>query len=362
MTPLVPHRLFHQQIAHHAFQLPNDLVAWMGAMQAQDYAGVKWAVGVRLPASSETVVEEALAEADILRTWLLRGTLHLVSAADIRWMLAVVAPHLIEKNARRYRQLELDTPTLMQSNDVLGKAVHGGQQRTRKELLAILEGHGISTEGQRGYYMLQRAALDGLIAQSVTLQHNNATFLALDDVVPSGSAYLHEEAIAELARRYFTSHGPATLQDFIWWSGLLTADARQGLEAVKANLMSATLDGEVYWQSPTMPPLGQSSTAFLLPAYDEYLLGYKDRNAVLEPHHAQQVAPGGGVFRPIVVIDGRVVGTWRQKRKKHSIAIIWRPFESLSPAQHDTIVGAAARYSDYIGLPVTLVRDAGDGA
>ena len=231
-------RLCSQNIEYHRYKSPSELVAGMGALQAQDYAGAKWSIGLRVPGTTDENVEKTLKNKSIVRTWALRGTLHFVSSSDLHWMLEILSPHIIARNNRRYKQLNLDDETLLKSNDILNDALADGNQLTRTELLDIIQQEGISTEGQRAAYMLQRASLDGLICQSV-MKRNNPTYISTKGFTKSKRGI--EEGLKELARRYFNSHGPATLKDFVWWSGLLVKDARTGLDAIKSQLKKSLM-------------------------------------------------------------------------------------------------------------------------
>ncbi len=354
MPNIAVHRLYSQQIEHSRLKTPSKIVAWLGAVQAQDYAGAKWSMGLRLPGSTDAGIEQAIADKIIVRTWVLRGTLHFVAAADIRWMLALIAPRVITGNTRRYKELDLDARTLARSNAVLAKAFPGGQQLTRTALLAILEQNGISTQGQRGVYMLQRASLDGLICQGV-MQGKDSLFRLLDDSFPKIKTLERGEALAELAKRYFTSRGPATLQDFVWWSGLLVADARAGLEAVKSQLVQETMNDQTYWRSRSQPTAQNSSpTAYLLPGFDEYLLGYKDRSASLDEPRYKRSTPTNGMLPPTIVIDGRVVGIWKRTFKKDAVVIAPNPFAPLTAAERQALTAAARRYGEFLGKLVKL--------
>jgi len=354
MTDIGIQRLHNQQIEQPRARGPAEVVAWLGAMQGQDYAGAKWSVGLRLPGSTDAQIEAAIAEHAIVRTWLIRGTLHLVAAADLRWMLALIAPRQIAGNARRYGQLELDEDTLIRSNDLLADALHGGKQLSRSELFAILEQNGISTAGQRGVYLLQRASLDRLICQSV-VRGNQATFVHIDDAVPAAPDIPREQALAQLALRYFGSHGPASLADFVGWSGLTKGDARAGLAAIKTQLVEDEYAGESFWRPSTAPHTNEELTVHALPGFDEYVLGYRDRSAVLDPQHAQKICPGGnGVFYPTIVANGQIVGTWKRTIKKKAVVITPQPFAYLSSEAEAGFAAAAAAYSAYLGLPVEM--------
>jgi Winged helix DNA-binding domain len=282
----------------------------------------------------------------------MRGTLHFVAASDLRWLLALVAPRVIARNARRYSELGLDERTLSRSNAVLADALQGGKRLERSELLSALEHRGISTRGQRAAYMLQRASLDGLICQGV-VRRNNPTYVLIEEWLPETRAMQPGEAVAELARRYFTSRGPATLQDFVWWSGLRTADARAGLEEIQAHLVQETIGGKTYWLSRPMPE-NHSTSVYLLPAFDEYLLGYRDRGASLDPAHAKALNAGGGMLSPVIVEGGQVVGTWKRAFKKDAAVIEVTTFAPLSEAGERALGAAAERYGRFVGMPVSV--------
>jgi hypothetical protein len=354
MPDIAVHRLHSQQLEHTRLEKPGEVVTWLGAVQAQDYAGAKWSIGLRLPDSTDAGIEQAIADNAFFRTWAMRGTLHFVAASDIRWLLALVAPRIIARNARRYSELELDERTLARSNAVLAAALQGGEQLNRSELLANLEQNDISTRGQRAAYMLQRASLDGLICQGV-MRRNDPTYMSLDESLPETRAMEHDEAVVELARRYFTSRGPATLQDFVWWSGLSTADARAGLQEIKPQLIRETIEGRTYWLSRPVPE-DSSSTVYLLPGFDEYLLSYRDRSASLDAVYAKTLNAGGGVLNPTIVAEGRVAGTWKRAFKKDSVVVTVSTFAPLGEAEDRALSAAVERYSRFVGMPATVNR------
>jgi hypothetical protein len=349
------HRLHNQHISRPTFETAGEVVQWMGAMQAQDYAGAKYSVGLRMAGATDADIEAAIREKQIVRTWPLRGTLHFVSAADIRWMLTLLAPGMIAGNARRYKELELDADTLTRSTDLLAKALAGGKELSRTELLAMLEANGISTKGQRAPYMLEHASLEGLICQGVAVR-NTPTYMLIDEALPPTKPLARDEALAALAGRYFASRGPATLYDFMWWSGLGIANARAAVEAVRSQFDEAKIDGQTYWLPKQTPTSQAGSSLYLLPGFDEYLLAYRDRKAVLEAEHSKKVVPGGnGMFMSTIVVDGRVVGLWRRTLKKKHVEVTAQPFESLNADEKGAFEEAAARYGRFLGLPVKVV-------
>lgn len=354
---IAQYRLSQQQIAGTKFKTPGQIVAWLGAMQAQDYAAAKWAIGLRLPKATEADIEQAIAGRTIVRTWPMRGTLHFVAAEDVRWMLALLTPRVMANSTRRHKQLELDGTIFTRAKDLFAQALQGGRQLTRQEMMQVLEQAGIATGQQRGYHILVWAAQTGFICFG-PMRGKQPTFVWLDEWLPPGKSLARDEALAALALRYFTGHGPATLQDFGWWSGLVAAEARAGLNMVKSQLCQETLDGQTYWMSPDTAALATKLPAtYLLPGFDEYLLGYRDRRAVLDPAYAQRVVPGGnGIFNPILVINGQVVGTWKRTFKKEAVAIALNPFQGLNEAEVHPIAVAAERYGLFVNRPVARVE------
>lgn len=349
------HRLYRQQIANTRLDTPEQVVAWLGGMQAQDYPGAKWSIGLRLAQATDADVERAISERSILRTWAMRGTLHFVAAADVRWMLALTSPKNLAGAARRRRQLELDDATLARCRKLFVKALQGGRQLSRDELYALLERANISTAAQRGYHILWNCALHGLICFAAT-NGKEQSFALLEEWVAPAREKTRDEALAELALRYFTSRGPATLQDFTWWSGLGAGEARAGLEAVRTRLVQVAQDGQDYWMAPDINAPKASARVFALPGFDEFLLGYKDRSAVLDARHAQQVCPGGnGMFAATIVIDGCVAGTWKRSFRKGVIEISATPFATLGKAERDAFAAAAEGYAAFMGLPAVFV-------
>ena len=277
------------------------------------------------------MVEREIADKAIVRTWALRGTLHFVAAEDIHWILTLAAPSVIAGNARRYRQLELDEKTLTAAESILVRSLRGGRQLVRRELAAALERAGISTAGQRMVYMLQKASLDRLICFGVR-RGKEFTHRLLDEGGPCGGNLDRDEALAELARRYFMSHGPATLQDYIWWSGLPAADARQGLESVKGRLAQEVIDGETYWLPPKPTPAAGIGRTLSPPGsfrcFDEYIVGYKDRSAILDARDAAR--SGNGLLHPTIAVGGRIAGTWKRTIKRERGCRLGEP---VQPAQ-----------------------------
>ncbi|SRR5216683_339098 len=349
-------RLHNQLITRRTFEKPGDVVEWLGAVQAQDYAAAKWAVGLRLQGTTDDDIEQAFTRGAILRTHLMRPTWHFVSPADIRWILALTAPRVNAVNAYYYRKLALDDAVFMHSNAMLAKALQGGKQLTRPELTSVLQQVGIATDDlQRFTYIMMRAELDGIVCSGAR-RGKQFTYALLDERAPQARTLDRDEALAEFARRYFTSHGPATLQDFVWWSGLTVADARASLEMVTSQLMHEVVDGQTYWFSMSTPSAKDlSQAAYLLPNYDEYIVGYTDRSAVFDASHTKKLDPRGNVlFNHTIVMDGRVVGTWKRTIKKDAVMITPSLLTPLNDAETRAFAAAANHYGAFLDMSVNL--------
>lgn len=348
-------RLRQQQISSHRCRRPAEVVAALGAMQAQDYPGALWSIGLRLPDATEVAVERALAERTIVRTWLMRGTLHFVAAADVRWMLELLTPRIIAGRAANARNLELDAAVFTRCEKLFVRALAGGRQLPREAMMELLETNKISTANMRGYHILWRLAQEGVIIFAAR-SGKSQTFALLDEWVVPVKKLARAAALAELARRYFTSHGPALLTDFAGWSGLKAGDARAGVEAASSALRREKIGNADFWMAAdAAAPNAGTSEAHLLPGFDEYLLGYKDRRAVLEARHVLKIVPGSnGVFLPTVILQGRVAGTWKRTVKKDAVVITVSSFKPLKKAEKQAVAASADRCGQFLGLPVEV--------
>lgn len=349
-------RLLNQHIGSSGFQQPEQTVRAFGALQAQDYMQAVWAIGMRTPAAGLTDVERAIAERKILLTWTLRGTIHCVPSEDVKWMLQLCAPRLLRAAKRRLEQLELDDRTLERCRRIIYQSLKGGRSITRPNLLLRLQDEGIITSSQRGYHILWHSAYNGLICFGPQIGKQQS-FVLLDEWATDSRELSFDESLAELSLRYFTTHGPATVQDFAWWTGLTLSDARAGLEAVNGILVSEIIDGSEYWM-PRTPEnrtgSGDSPTVYLLPGFDEYILGYRDRSAVLEPENAPLIVPGNnGVFMPTIVANGQIIGIWKRIIKKKGVELKLSPFRSTEGIIQEQLRHAAERYADFLRLPLT---------
>jgi hypothetical protein len=346
-------RLINQQIAGTTCNRPFETVSSLCALQAQDYLGVLWSIGLRSRACTEADIEQAIADRTIVRTWPMRGTLHFVSAADMHWMLELLTPPVIAASRRRQEQLELDDKTLARCRILISNALQGGRKLDRPAIYSLLEDQRVSTGGQRGYHILWRLAQEGLICFAAR-EGRQPTFALLEEWIGSAKRLDREAALATLAKRYFAGHGPATVQDFAWWSGLNLSDARVGLEMIASTLRQETDGTNVYWlNSEQTIAVAETGAAYLLPGFDEYLLGYNNRQAAIDPKYAQKLIPdNNGRFLPTMVLKGRVIGTWRHTLTKKAVRITLEPFALLTKAGRQAFTLAAERYGKFLGLPV----------
>ena len=314
-------RLQNQQICRQSFKTTCDLATWMGAMQAQNYGMMKWALGIRLPNAALMEVTKALNEGHILRTHLMRPTWHIVSATDIRWIIELTATQILSGLKSRHKELELTKNLLLKTNKIIVKAIEKNGHQTRDELIVEFEKANISLDNNRAAHFFMIAELEGLICSGIE-KNNKTTYALLEERVPEKKTLSRDEAVAKLAYKYFHSHAPATLKDFIWWSGLTVKDARQGLESNKSKLISEKTNLGTFWFPADFifnnPP---ETDVFLLPAFDEFIISYKNRDLVLSSTNFAKSISSNGVFRPVIVINGKVTGTWKQVIKKDQIII-----------------------------------------
>ncbi|MCW3102082.1 MAG: hypothetical protein JWO09_522 [Bacteroidetes bacterium] len=344
---IILQRLQSHHLEKPLFKTPAEAVAWFGAMQAQDPAAARWSVAQRMASPSGKAVLKAVDDRKIVRTWLLRNTLHFVAAADIHWMLRLIGPVVLQRNASAYRKQDLDEHTFEKISTVLAAALKGGRQLTRKELFSIFEQHKIPTGGQRGSHILYMAALKGMICLG-SLKGKQETYTLLDEWVRPSAKLSREVSLAELALRYFQSHGPATLQDFTWWSGLPAADAKSGLAAAKKDLHTEAFNSQDHYMKKEMHK-ASAEQAFLISGYDEYFVGYKDRSIVLDDEYANEVTPGNG-FSPVLILDGKVAGTWKRTITKNTVEFDIKPFAPLGPAHKKAIEAAKNRYGLFMDM------------
>lgn len=342
-------RLINQQIAGSQFVKVQDLVAWMGAMQAQDFNMLKWAVGIRLPESTNQSFLEAFNKGEVIRTHLLRPTWHLVSANDFFWMLELTSPHLKTMLRNRLRDLELTHPILNKSKSIIEKILGNGNFLTREEIMSQLEDSGISTSGQRAPHILMDCELDGMVC-SGPIKGNKQTYVLAEERVPFKNLLSREESLFKLAKRYYTSHGPASLPDFVWWSGLPVRDARKALEMIKPEFASIESESQIYWfsEKTTESEITIHDSAFLIPAFDEFIISYRDRTDVMLAEHHKKAISNNGIFRPTVVFNGKVFGIWRSIKKRNKVVIETEYFHKVNKKEEILVREASEKYGRFL--------------
>ena len=348
-SEIIKLRLFNQQLTKTKYTKPQELVSWMGAIQAQDYSMAKWAIGLRLPKTDDTIIEKAFNEGKILRTHVLRPTWHFVTPQDIRWMLELTAPRILSSLVHNDRHLALTKKILKKTNDVLAKALEGGRQLTRDEVRSALRRAKIDTSELRFIHLLEHAELDRIICSGAKVG-KQFTYVLFDERV-SSKTMEKDAALAELTKRFFTSRGPATIYDFAWWSGLSINDVKKGIEMVKRKLKREIIDGkEYFFRIPTSFENEITPGAWLLPNYDEYVISYKDRKEAIDKKHLAIISKErNAVFTNSILIDGKIEGTWQRTIKNNSVAIETRFFSGAGKVKRELVTNAANHFSKFLG-------------
>jgi hypothetical protein len=351
---LIVERLRNQKLSSPAFQHPVDVVRWFGAVQSQDFHGAKWALALRMrKAATNASIEDAFNRGEIIRTHILRPTWHFVAPDDIRWLLQLTAPRVNLRSGSAYRKYELDAAVCKRSNRAITKALEGGKHLTRSELRAALNRAGVvADDGVRLAHILLRAEQDGVVC-SGPRRGNQFTYALFEERVPPGKQLSRDEALLELTRRYFNSHGPATLADYVWWSGLTMNDARRGIALLDREIAKIEIEGTTYWSAKTRRSGDRDADAHLLPAYDEYTVAYKNRQVVFDQAAVSQITTWGALG-PSVIIDGRIVAIWKASLGRNSVEINVEPARTLNTNEAVAVTKAATRYAAFLNLPLQL--------
>lgn len=344
-------RLDNQQLSATNLKTPAEVVQWMGAMQAQEYAMSKWAIGLRLKNVTESTIEKSFNDGAILRTHVMRPTWHFVAPENIRWLLMLTAPRVHQASSYMYRQLKLTPGLFKKSNDVIARALEGGKHLTRADLQKVLLQKQIAAAGFHLGYLMMYAELEQVIC-SGPRNGKQFTYALLDERVPSVKSISRDEALSKLSHRYFTSRGPATLHDFSYWSGLTVKDAVAGAATLGPAFNREVIDGKEYiFISPSTKNKTTLDSTFLMPDYDEYGMSYKDRSALTSKKLESPRA--SIVFNRMLVIDGRIEGTWQRKLIKNSAELTIAPFAPLSVTNEKAVAKAVKRFNQFIEVKST---------
>ncbi|HOZ87223.1 MAG TPA: winged helix DNA-binding domain-containing protein [Bacteroidia bacterium] len=347
-------RLASHGLAGNTFTSPAECVSYLGAMQAQDLSMAKWALGTRVKNSSETQVNQALDEGEIIRTHVLRPTWHLVSPKNIYWMLALTAPRIRATMNSSDKQLGLTEKIFDKSNAVIEKAFEKKEDLTRDELIGALNKAGIATNDNRASHLFVHAELCGLLCSGRS-KGLKSTFALLEKRVKKTKSLSKEEALAKLATLYFKSHGPASVHDFIWWSGLSPVDSKIALESVRKELQELKTGEQILFMAASVSaPPTKKATFHLLPGFDELVISYKDRSAAITAGHHKRAISSNGIFNPTIMVNGHAAGTWKRSFIKNQVIIAPAFFTEPSKAQKHQVKKAAAAYGRYLNKEVKL--------
>jgi len=346
-------RLSNQKLLGNSFTTTADAVLYLGGLQAQDYQAAKWSLGQRIENASDEMIEQDFNEGKILRTHVMRPTWHFVSPENIRWMLELTAPRVKRFMGTYNRKLELTDAVFEKCNKVIAKALEK-DNKTRAELKEQLAQGGIETDVQRLGHIVMNAELDGIIC-SGPRKGKQFTYALLEKRVKKMKRITREEALAKLALTYFMSHGPAQIIDFTWWSGLTMKDANEGLDSVKSILTNETVENKIYWFSPDLKINRQNkTTAYLLSIFDEYTIAYKDRSALGGERYIEKFISMGSALLSVIILDGKVVGTWKRILKKAAAEVKLSVFAKLNDDERGAVEKAADDYGKFLGLRVLL--------
>jgi hypothetical protein len=353
MHAIVEARLRNQYITREGHRRPEDVVAWFGAVQAQEYEPAKWGLGLRMRVGTVNQdIEAAFEQGRILRTHVMRPTWHFVAAPDIRWLMELTGPRVQRAMSHYCRRLELDARSLARGLRIIERALRDRQYLTRPELAERLRRANLAAAGNRLAMIVMHAELEAVIC-SGPRRGKEFTYALIAERAPTARTMTRDEALGELSRRYFRSHGPATIRDFVWWSGLTTADAKRGLDVNRATRQESA--GRTYWSlEPASSASPRDRVAHLLPIYDEYLIAYRDRDVV---PHGPSVIPAARTpitFQHALVVAGQVAGTWRTARGARALSLEAALLRRLTPRERRALVEAVADYERFQGVPVKL--------
>jgi hypothetical protein len=342
-------RIQLQTLDEPVFRTPADMVRYFGAVQAQDYLGSLWAVGQRTIGSSEESVEAALADRNIVRSWPMRGTIHYTAPEDLRWMLDLLGDRIIKKSLYNRFQAGVTKKDLVKGRAVVEKEMAGGKILERNEVYDIFKRNRIKTDNSRGLHIIGHLALNKVLCFGPR-SGKQPTFVLLDDWIPASKTLSKDESLSELASRYFTSHGPATVHDFAWWSGLTITEAGRALNMIGSNLQKFTIDGADYWMGKEVVVAGSiKNNVRLLPAYDEFLVSYRDRSAA-ETEAITKLRNRESIFTSVVIVNGHVASVWKRTISNKGVAFNFRNYEKFSKQSEAGLRREMKRYAKFIGM------------
>jgi hypothetical protein len=355
LPEIAKYRLLNQQIAETKLKSAVNIIQWFGAVQAQEFAQAKWGLGLRLPHIKDDDIERGFAEGKIIRTHLLRPTWHFVASQDIRWLLTLTAPRVNTANAYMYRQLELDSKVFNRCNDILIETLCGGKQLTRDTINEEFQKSKIIAKGHRLSYIMMYAELAGIICSGAR-QGNQFTYTLLDERICATNSLTKDESLAELTKRYFLSRGPATIKDFSTWSGLTLTNCKKGIKMVKSLFNSEVVENQEYFfPSAISLDKKQFQKIYILPVYDEFIMGYKDRSAITVFKNNSKPTSASH-YDSMIIFEGQIIGTWKRTIAKKSIDMEFELFKRLNKNQIKAFDRAVHRFGEFSNMMVNYEK------
>lgn len=345
-TDLLNIRLHNQLLVTNSMKQPREVVEWMGAMQSQNYEMAKWGIGVRLPHVTNAVVEDAVNRGEIIRTHILRPTWHFVTAEDIYWMLDLCAARLKQAFMSYGKARGIDEDHISKGIDLLPAILEEKNHLTRQEISDELKRIQFVIDEDLVKYIMSRAELEGIVCSGV-VRGSKQTYALLHTQAPNRINLSKEEALERLARKFFTSHGPATLQDYIWWSGLLASEAKKGIELIKYDFICEEINGKSYWMKNDIQIPAHTESALLLPAFDEFVVSYRDRAEILEEEHYRKIITRTGMFSPTITLNGRIIGSWKKAIRKKKVGVDFTFFNKKEEHKKDLFAGQVKLYESF---------------
>jgi hypothetical protein len=348
------YRLVSQKLYKTTSCTPQEIVRHLGAMQAQDYSMAKWAIGSRCNAS-EKEIEEAINSAQIIRTHILRPTWHFVAADDIYWMLDISAPQVKRFTISAGKKYGFDIKKLYQINAEIEKMLNGNNHMTRDEIMQELNIKKTSSADFLSAAIMMNAELDGLVCNG-RMKGKQITYALLEERVTKPKTKLtKEEGLAKLAKRYFESHGPATLLDFSWWSGFSPTICKSSINAIELQLNSIDIENQTYWFGKDIS--GETNfreSVHFLPAFDEILISYKTREASILLEHQSKAFTNNGIFKPIILENGKVIGTWKRTIKKDHAKIETQFFNETENHKKAILFEGTKAFENYLETKILI--------
>lgn len=351
---IISTRLYNESLVTPLFKNSPDLISYLGAVQAQDYSAAKWALGLRL-GQTDSQIEEAFNKGDILRTHVMRPTWHFVHPKDIRWMLKLTAPRIKQFMNTYNKKLELDVDMFHKCNKIIEKTFDKEKYLTRTQLALALDQAGVAARGQRLGHIVANAELDAVICSGPRLG-KQFSYALLESRAPKVEEISREESLSKLAFSYFTSHGPAQIKDFSWWSGLTIKNSLEAIDSIKSKLETDEIDGKTYYFKEDLNTKKLNSPfAFLLSIYDEYVIAYKDRSTLGGERFIEKLLSMGNFLTAALIIDGEIVGTWKRVLKKDSVEVKVDFLRKLDAGEKEAVKKAAETYGKFLNLDVRII-------